>query len=129
MYVLSDFFAMLFNSRNILHLSYERRQDYMEKITYRQGMYSQEFAAYFFAVGFPAAVLVLSIVIVTRFGQFGQNLIAPMTAVMWGAGAVRDYSSIAQAEYHYGNTLDYHGVSVRNVWTAKSCTACFWNDQ
>ena len=58
----------------------------MEKITYRQGMSSQEFAAYFFAVGFPAAVLVLSIVIVTRFGQFGQNLIAPMTAVMWGAG-------------------------------------------
>lgn len=44
-------------------------------------------------------------------------------------GSVRDYSSIAQAEYHYGNTLDYHGVSVRNVWTAKSCTACFWNDQ
>ena len=82
------FFAMLFNSRNILHLSYERRQDYMEKITYRQGMSSQEFAAYFFAVGFPAAVLVLSIVIVTRFGQFGQNLIAPMTAVMLGAGAV-----------------------------------------
>ena len=77
------FFAMLFNSRNILHLSYERRQDYMAKITYRQGMCSKEFAAYFFAVGFPAAVLLLSIVIVTRFGKFVQNLLAPMTDVMW----------------------------------------------
>ena len=54
----------------------------MEKITYRQGMSSQEFAAYFFAVGFPAAVLVLSIVIVTRFGQFGQNVFYTIIGVM-----------------------------------------------
>lgn len=60
----------------------------MERITYKQGISSKEFSGYFFAIGFPAAILVLCLVIVTRFGQFGQNLMAPMVALMWGSGAV-----------------------------------------
>ena len=56
----------------------------MEKITYRQGMSSKELTGYFFAVGFPAVVLVLSLIMISQFGQFGQNLMAPMVALMWG---------------------------------------------
>lgn len=60
----------------------------MEKITYRQGMSSKELTGYFFAVGFPAVVLVLSLIMISQFGQFGQNLMAPMVALMWGCGAI-----------------------------------------
>ena len=59
----------------------------MEKITYKQGMSSREFSGYFFAIGFPAAVLVLCLVVISTFGQFGQKLMAPMTALMWACGA------------------------------------------
>lgn len=60
----------------------------MEKITYKQGMSSKEFTGYFFSIGFPAAVLVLSLVIISQFGAFGQNLMAPMVALMWTSGAI-----------------------------------------
>lgn len=60
----------------------------MEKITYKQGISSKEVTGYFFAIGFPVVVLVLSLIIVSCFGQFGQNLIAPMVALMWIGGAV-----------------------------------------
>lgn len=49
-----------------------------ERITYKQGISSKEFFGYFFAIGFPAAILTHCLVIVTRFGQFGQNLMTPM---------------------------------------------------
>lgn len=60
----------------------------MEKITYKQGISGKEITGYFFAIGFPAAVLVLSLIIVSYFGQFGQNLMAPMVAFMWICGAI-----------------------------------------
>lgn len=60
----------------------------LEKITYKQGVSSKEFTGYFLAVGFPAAVLVLTLTVITQFKQFGQNLLAPMVAIMWCCGAI-----------------------------------------
>lgn len=60
----------------------------MNNLTYKQGISSKEFTGYFLAIGFPAGVLILCLVIVSYFGQFGENLLAPMTAVMWGCGAL-----------------------------------------
>lgn len=60
----------------------------MEKITYKQGISGKEITGYFFAIGFPATVLILSLIIVSYFAQFGQKLMAPMVALMWICGAI-----------------------------------------
>lgn len=60
----------------------------MNQITYKQGLSSKDFSGYFLAIGFPAAVFVLTLVIITQFKQFGQNLLAPMVAIMWCCGAI-----------------------------------------
>lgn len=60
----------------------------MDRITYKQGLSSKELTGYFFAIGFPAFVFILSLIMVSQFGQFGKNLMAPMIALMWCCGSI-----------------------------------------
>lgn len=56
--------------------------------TYRQGMSGQELANYLKAVILPLAVFLLAVAVVSRFGVFGRNIIAPASSIMWVIGVV-----------------------------------------
>jgi hypothetical protein len=59
-----------------------------ERLTYKESMSSAEFWSYIKAVLFPAGVLLLCMFVISEFGLFGRNLIAPMVGGMWIIGAV-----------------------------------------
>ena len=56
-------------------------------ITYRSGMSGADICRYIKAVGLPIGVFLLAMFAIDRFAAFGSNLIAPLTGVMWAAGA------------------------------------------
>jgi hypothetical protein len=51
-------------------------------------MSGKELFTYIKAVGIPAGVFLLSMLIISRFGAFGTNLLAPMAGGMWIFGAI-----------------------------------------
>ena len=57
------------------------------RISYRQGMSSQELGSYIKAVAIPIGVFLLSLLIIGQFGAFGRNILAPAASLMWIAGA------------------------------------------
>lgn len=58
------------------------------QITYKQGMSGRELFSYIRAIGVPAGVFLASMFIVSLFGAFGTNLLAPMAGGMWIFGAL-----------------------------------------
>lgn len=59
-----------------------------ERITYKQGVTRQEFAGYVKAAMAPISVFFLIVFILSRFGAFGKNIMAPWCAIIWGIGVV-----------------------------------------
>ena len=57
-------------------------------ITYKQTLNSKEVFTYIKAVGIPVGVFLLAMAIISQFGAFGTNLLAPLTGGMWIMGAV-----------------------------------------
>lgn len=56
--------------------------------TYKQGVTSQELSSYLKAVAVPIGAFLLAVTVVTRFGTFGYNIIAPASSIMWVIGVV-----------------------------------------
>lgn len=59
-----------------------------KKITYKQGITKAELSGYTNAIAIPIGLLLLAMVIISNFGAFGRNILAPASSVMWLAGAV-----------------------------------------
>ena len=58
------------------------------RITYKQGVTKAELANYTSAIAIPIGLMMLAMVIVSNFGAFGRNIIAPASSVMWLTGAL-----------------------------------------
>lgn len=58
-----------------------------EGITYKQGMTNAEVASYIKAILIPIGVFLLIVFVISQFGAFGTNIVAPATSIMWVAGA------------------------------------------
>ena len=59
-----------------------------KNITYKQTLNSKEIFIYIKSVGVPVGVFLLALAVISQFGQFGTNLLAPLTGGMWVTGAV-----------------------------------------
>lgn len=59
-----------------------------ERITYKQGFTKNEFVGYTKAAMVPIAVFFLIVFVLSRFGAFGKNIMAPWCAIMWGIGVL-----------------------------------------
>jgi len=59
-----------------------------QSLTYRQSLSGADIYRYIKAVGLPVSIFLLAIFIIVRFAAFGSNLVAPMTGIMWVAGAI-----------------------------------------
>ena len=57
-------------------------------VTYKQTMNSKEMFVYAKAVGAPVFTFLLSMFLISQFGAFGTNLLAPLASGMWIIGAV-----------------------------------------
>jgi len=68
------------------------------QITYKQGMSGRELFSYIKAIGVPAGVFLISMFIVSLFGAFGTNLLAPMAGGMWIFGALVAFMIPSQRE-------------------------------
>lgn len=77
---------------------------------YRQSMTSQEAWSYIKAVGFPVLILLLSMLSISVFSQFGVNLIAPFTAAMWTIGVVLSFIIRSQRKEILNQTLAFIGI-------------------
>jgi len=69
-----------------------------ENITYKQAFNSAELFGYIKAIGTPVCLLIISMFVITQFGLFGINLLAPLTGVMWIAGAFVAWALPSQRE-------------------------------
>lgn len=58
------------------------------KYTYKQGMTSKELTDYLKAALLPIGVFFLCTFVITQFGLFGKNIVAPASGIMWIAGVV-----------------------------------------
>jgi len=65
-------------------------------VTYKQGMSSQELSGYFKAVAVPIGVFLLVVFAVSRFGAYGNQIIAPAASAMWIIGAIVAFKIPAQ---------------------------------
>lgn len=59
-----------------------------ERITYKQKLTSQELSGYIKAVLLPIAVFFLALIVISRFGAFGKNIMAPVCCAVWGFGVI-----------------------------------------
>jgi hypothetical protein len=60
----------------------------VERITYKQNISSTELANYTKSIAIPIGLFVLSLLIISNFGAFGRNIVAPCASIMWLAGAL-----------------------------------------
>ena len=60
----------------------------IKPITYKKGVNGADIYRYVKAVGIPVSVILLALFVINRFAQFGDNLIAPLTGIMWSFGAL-----------------------------------------
>lgn len=58
------------------------------KYTYKQGMTGKELTDYLKAALLPIGVFFLCTFVITQFGLFGKNIVAPASGIMWIAGVV-----------------------------------------
>lgn len=68
------------------------------RITYKQGMSNKELYAYLKAFAVPTGVFLLAILVISIFGAFGTNLLAPMAGAMWIFGAFTAFMVPSQKE-------------------------------
>jgi hypothetical protein len=54
-----------------------------ERITYKESISGREVLSYLKAAGVPAALFMLAMLVLSQFGLFGRNLLAPMVGAMW----------------------------------------------
>ena len=73
--------------------------------TYKQGMSSQELTGYLKAVAIPIAVFLLVVIVVSRFGAFGRNIIAPASSIMWILGSVVAFKIPSQRHSTLNETM------------------------
>lgn len=59
-----------------------------KNITYKQGVTSVEIANYTKAITIPIGLFLLSLLIISDFGAFGTNIVAPAASMMWLGGAI-----------------------------------------
>lgn len=59
-----------------------------ERITYKKGMSSKELMSYIKAISIPVGVFLVAMFVISRFGKFGTNLLAPASGFMWLFGAI-----------------------------------------
>ena len=59
-----------------------------QRITYKQGITSNEIIDYVKAVLTPISVFFLCTFIIMTFGAFGKNIMAPMSGIIWILGVV-----------------------------------------
>ena len=58
------------------------------RVTYKQGISKTELTNYATAIATPIGVFLLALVVISNFGAFGKNIIAPASSVMWLASAI-----------------------------------------
>ena len=58
------------------------------KLTYKQKMSGADLFRYVKAVAIPLAVFILSLIAIQSLAGFGSKLVAPLTGIMWCAGAI-----------------------------------------
>lgn len=59
-----------------------------KRVTYKQGMTSQEFSSYLRAILVPIGLFILAMLVIINFDAFGRNIVAPASSVMWLAGTL-----------------------------------------
>ena len=58
-----------------------------QSLTYRQSVSGADISRYIKAIGLPVGVVLMAMFVISRFAQFGNNLVAPLTGIMWAIGA------------------------------------------
>ncbi len=58
------------------------------RLTYKRRTNKDDIARYAKAITIPFGIFLLAIFIINNFSGFGRNIIAPLTSVMWGTGAI-----------------------------------------
>ena len=64
-----------------------KQADASKNVTYKQTLNAKELFTYIKTVGLPIGVFLLSMAVISQFGAFGTNLLAPLTGGMWMVGA------------------------------------------
>lgn len=62
------------------------REQATERITYKQGLTSTQLGNYLKSILLPIAVFLLCLVVISKFGAFGRNIMAPASSLMWLMG-------------------------------------------
>lgn len=78
-----------------------------QRVTYKRGLSSKELTAYVKAVAVPMGIFLIAMFVISRFGKFGTNLLAPASGVMWLMGAFTAFLIPAQRKESINQT---HGA-------------------
>jgi len=78
-------------------------------ITYKQTFNSKELYSYIKAIGMPVGVFFIGLIIISQFGAFGTNLLAPMAGSMWVFGAITAFMIPSQRE---STCKETHGMVI-----------------
>lgn len=57
-------------------------------LTYKQGTSAAEITGYMKVIIVPIGLFLLALIIISNFGAFGRNILAPASSVMWLAAAL-----------------------------------------
>lgn len=68
-------------------------------VTYKSNTSAQDLSKIIKAIAYPAIIMFVSLGIINMFGDFGKNLVAPLTGLMWIVG---DFCAILMPSHRNG---------------------------